>query len=205
MLFQHVTDEVFNQLIKKSFTLRQDVDKRDEKSVLSSEHENAVHYVGGYVVHKLKSDPSNQELLPLLDKFICQDSSSHRGTSHEWTKFVDRGGLTDITYEAYQCFYEIEVVCRQYLKLDRTRDMNTNFMQKVTEAVLNELFSWCLAAGVDFSEDITNKCLALITKKWLTIQGHSFAANVLEMYKQSTKKGTHKSKPLRSKLFTEDM
>jgi len=86
--------------------------------------------------------------------------------------------------------------------------MNTNFMQKVSEAVLNDddvLFNWCLAAGIDFSEDITNKCLALITKKWLTIRGHSFAANVLEMYKQSTKKGTHKSKPLRCKLFTENM
>ena len=86
--------------------------------------------------------------------------------------------------------------------------MNPNFMQKVTEAVLNDddvLFSWCLAAGIDFSEDITNKCLALITKKWLSIRGNSFAANMLETYKQSSKKGTHKSKPLRSKLFTEDM
>ena len=86
--------------------------------------------------------------------------------------------------------------------------MNPKFMQKVTEAVLsddNVLFSWCLAVGIDFSEDITNKCLALITKKWLSIRGNSFAANMLEMYLQSSKKGTHKFKPLRSKLFTEDM
>ena len=30
-------------------------------------------------------------------------------------------------------------------------------------------------------------------------------ANMLEMYKQSSKKRTHKSKPLHSKLFPEDM
>ena len=78
MLYQHVTDEVFDQLIKKSFGLYQDMNEHDEKSVLSNEHENAVHYVGGYVLHKLKVDPSNQELLPLLNKLICQDSSNHR-------------------------------------------------------------------------------------------------------------------------------
>ena len=86
--------------------------------------------------------------------------------------------------------------------------MNSSFKRKVTEAILNDddvLFSWCLAAGIDFCEETTDKCLALITKKWLSIRGNSFAANVLEMYKQSSKKGTHKSKPLRSKLFTEDM
>ena len=86
--------------------------------------------------------------------------------------------------------------------------MNSTFMNKVTKAVLSDddvLFSWCLAAGIDFNEDITDKCLALMTKKWLTIQGNSFADNMLEMYKQYSKKETDKSKSLRSKLFTEDM
>jgi len=115
LLYQHVTDEIFNRLIKKPFGLHQDKDKQDEKSVLSSEHEDTIHYVGGYILHKMKID---QELLPLLEKPICTDGSDHTGTSHEWIKFINQGGLTDITDEAYQCFYEIEVVCRQFLKLD---------------------------------------------------------------------------------------
>ena len=41
-------------------------------------------------------------------------------------------------------------------------------------------------------------------KKWLCIRDHSFAKNVMERYKQESKKGTQKSKPLRSKLFTDD-
>ena len=39
----------------------------------------------------------------------------HTGTSQTWLKRVDRGGLTDVTNEAYQCFYAIEVAIRKQL------------------------------------------------------------------------------------------
>ena len=42
----------------------------------------------------------------------------------------------------------------------------------------------------------------LFTEKWVTIQGFSFAKNLMEMYKQSEKKSTGKEKSLRGKLFT---
>jgi len=71
--------------------------------------------------------------------------------------------------------------------------MNPGFMKRVTEAIWNDddaLFSWCLAAGIDFSEDITNRFLKLMTKKWLSMRGNSFATNTLEIYQQYFKKGT---------------
>jgi len=55
--------------------------------------------------------------------------------------------------------------------------VNSNFMKRVTEIAVNDnnvLFNWCLAAGIDFSEGITSRCLKLMnTKKWLSMQGNS--------------------------------
>ena len=62
LLYQHATDKLLNQVIKKLFSLYQSMDDYGTKSDLSNEHENTVHYVGGYVLHKLKGDPSNQDL-----------------------------------------------------------------------------------------------------------------------------------------------
>jgi len=211
LFYQHITDEIFNELIKNTFEVQTRTNIL-EKTTLSFEEENVVHYVGGYVLHSLMKDPGNSGILPLLEKLCCNEDSAyvgtHVGTSCQWTKSLDRGGLTHITDEAFQCFYEIEVVCRQYLRADRTREMTTGFTKTLTTAILNDddlLFSWCLAVGADTSDDIANQCLPQIVKKWIAIRGNSFARNMLEMYKQFSKKGTDKSKPLRSKLFTDNM
>ena len=39
--------------------------------------------------------------------------------------------------------------------------------------------------------------------KWFVIRGFSFSKSLMEMYKQASNKGTDKTKPLRSKIFTE--
>jgi len=42
-----------------------------------------------------------------------------------------------------------------------------------------------------------------LVEKWITVRGHSFAANMLEMYKQANKKGTGKSKYLHSNVYSQ--
>jgi len=54
------------------------------------------------------------------------------------------------------------------LRADCTREMNPGFSKKLTEAILNDdnlPFSWCLAVGADFSDDIASQCLTLIVKR----------------------------------------
>ena len=85
--------------------------------------------------------------------------------------------------------------------------MNAGFIDQVTTDILtdnDQLFNWCLAVGLN-DDDIADICLKEIVKKWITIRGYSFANSMMEMYKQYSKKGTDKSKPLRSKLFTDNM
>ena len=83
------------------------------------------------------------------------------------------------------------------------------FAEEVNTAVLQDddvLFNWCLAVGLalgcDYDESISDSCLKQIVRKWITIRGHSFSKSMMEMYKQRSKKGTEKSKPLRSKCST---
>ena len=90
--------------------------------------------------------------------------------------------------------------------------MNEGFVDKVSTAILNDedlLFNWCLAVGLavgsNYDNDKADRCLKQIVKKWITIRGFSFSNSLMEMYKQQSKKGTGKSKPLRSKLFTESL
>jgi len=95
---------------------------------------------------------------------------------------------------------------RKYLKVDKTRDMNETVKKKITSILSNEdlLFDWVLAEGL-LNKSESDKCLAKIVDKWIVICGFSFAKLMMEMYKQLSKKGTDKSKPLRSKLFTDEV
>ena len=150
----------------------------EEETALTYEEENAVRYVGGYVIRELMKDKSNSHMLPLLKELI----DSEERPEH-WVTAVNRGGLTKITDEAYRCFYDIEVHTRRFFKISNTRDMNEQFTKKVLESVLNDdnlLFGWCFAAGLIIDQDVANSCLEKIAKKWYSIRGNSFAKKLME-------------------------
>ena len=209
LLYQHITDELFEDIIKKSLGVSTKLPASESATnveALSNEEENAIHYVGGYVLRELKKDHSNSSILPLIEKLTVTEKRSTRiEPSQQWVMSVDRGGLTKITDEAFQCFCDIEIAMRRYLKVDNTRDMNEQFSNKVVDAILHDenlLFDWCFAVEC-IEEEVATQCLEKIIKKWFVIRGFSFAKSLMEMYKQASKKGTDKTKPLRSKIFTE--
>ena len=205
LLYQHITDKLFEDIIKKSIELPISETSVDDVIILNDEEENAIHYVGGYVLRELKRDHSNSFILPLLEKLTDSEKRPAIDANRQWITLVDRGGLTKITDEAYQCFYDIEIAIRRFLKINNTRNMNETFSKKVIEAILSDdnlLFDWCFAAEC-IDQEIADQCLQKIVKKWFIIRGFSFASSLMEMYKQATKKGTDKAKPLRTKLFTD--
>ena len=66
--------------------------------------------------------------------------------------------------------------------------MDDNFKRYLTNMVVNDsdvLFNWCMAG---FEKDENASCLQQIVKKRITIRGFSFAACLIEMYKQENKK-----------------
>ena len=209
LLYQHLTDEIFEGSIKTILGSSSANDPiEDDNIVLSNEEENVIHYVGGYVIHELKKDKTNANMLPLLEKLTDSEKRPTIDAARQWITSVNRGGLTKITDEAFQCFRDIEVSIRRFLNVNNTREMNQDFSKMVTSAILCDddlLFNWCFASGVVVDQNVADRCLEKIVNKWFVIRGFSFANSMMEMYKQTSKKGTDKSKPLRSKLYTDDM
>lgn len=204
MFYQHITDEVFDKLIAQAVNMNsnnENVLEQYEEQNLTYEEENAIYYVGGYVIHSLlqQKGSSGQNI---LEEFINKDEVDQENVPDEWLKAVDRGGLTRITTDAFQLFYSIETCTRRHLTLDNAIRMDNSFRRHLTNCVLNDenvLFYWCMS-GQDEGDEDAQKCLEKIIEKWITIRGYSFTNSIMEMYKQEQKKGTGKSKSLRSKL-----
>ena len=109
-----------------------------ELDALTYEEENVVRYVGGYVIRELKKDKVNSYVLPLLEKLTDTENRTEVGDSCHWVTSINRGGLTKITDEAFQCFYDIEVHIRRFLNIKNTREMNENFSKKLINSVLSD-------------------------------------------------------------------
>ena len=76
--------------------------------MVTFEEENAVRYVGGYILWVLKKQTLDSDVVRILDM-------------DTWVGVVDRGGLVVITEEAYQLFYVIESYIRRYLTVSNAR------------------------------------------------------------------------------------
>ena len=205
LFYQHITDVVFECLVKEAVVVPEAGPGNDEhEEMLTFEEENAVRYVGGYVIHSLKNQKEKEFIEILINLSDDNPDSNTEGPAQEWTNAVDRGGLTHITTDAYQFFYSVETCIRRYLKFSKATEMNDEFRKYLTNCILNDgnvLFYWCLA-GQDEDDEVCNRCLMKLVEKWITIRGFSFVNNMMEIYKQEQKKCTVKSKSLRSKLFT---
>ena len=93
--------------------------------MLTFEEENAVRYVGGYVLRVLKKQILDSDVTKILDEFVEENKENQ--DANTWVAVVDRGGLVVITEEAYQLFYAIETCVRRYLKVSNVAEMNDGF------------------------------------------------------------------------------
>ena len=211
LFYQHFTQEVFEKLIEVKLKPASVAVCDHETPIprLTSDEENAVCYIGGYVVRKIRDalkSPQDKPVLTVLSQLITSPETKETScsTSQEWTHRISRGGLINITDQAFQCFYSIEYCIRRYLRVDKISEMDNTFRAKLENLVTSDddvQFSWCLIGPME--EKAGRKCLDLIIQKWVTIRGFSFANSIVELYKQENKKGTGKSKGLRTKLFTD--
>ena len=95
LLYQHITDELFEDIIKKSFGTSTKLPASESAAnveTLSNEEENAIyiHYVSGYVLRELKKDHSNSSILPLIEKLTISEKRPARiDPRQQWVMSVD--------------------------------------------------------------------------------------------------------------------
>ena len=117
--YQYITHHIFKTLIKTAYPVRVSVHDESPDRTLTSEEQNALRYVAGYVVRKLRnkfeseSHPKKDELIFLLME-CAGDEANEEGGTETWLNLVDRGGLWHVNHLTYGLFMIMEEVTRQY-------------------------------------------------------------------------------------------
>lgn len=202
IFFQHYTRIIFDNLVEQKIPNREEA-TLSSCSPLTFEEENAIHYVGGYVIKTLKDKEADEELLHGMNHLIDKNvkSTSEVSESAVWVKEISRGRLIHITQEAQQVFVAIEASVRVHLRVTKAHQLNETSRNKIKELVFADSdvqFYWCLTGmAIEIGDERAEELLEMCIDKWITIRGFSFANSVLEMHKQSTQCGTGKAKSLR--------
>ena len=205
--FQYVTDSLFKVILAKSHQATPSTSSSAlSPSPLSSEEQNALRYVGGYVVrnilkqYKRNADNEISDEEVLLYSFSGDEATDN--STERWTNSLDRGGLWHIKDSVYALFYSFEEELRCLLQTISLQSYGqTTELGLIDSLLTNEeiLFHWSLLTPeIDDAKGMV--VLKKIVKLYITTRGHAFASSFMELYKQE-KKTLQKKKPLRSELY----
>ena len=165
------------------------------------EEENAIRYVGGYVIAVLKKRHQS-EIVAGLNHLT--DKNAVLTSSADWVQEVNRGGLTIITDQAQDAFISIEACIKSKLRVNSAHKMDEQTRHRLQSELFSDSdvqFSWCLTGiNMKIDDETAEEVLELCIDQWIKVRENSFANSILEFYKQQSKKGTEKSKPLRKTL-----
>ena len=199
-----ITHHIFKTLIQIAYPVRISVHDESPNQPLTSEEQNALRYVAGYVVQKLRnkfkseSHPKKDEQIFLLMECAGDEVNEEAGTEM-WLNIVDRGGLWHVNDLTYGLFTIMEEVTRQYF----SKSERATTVKVIQDSLLKSndlLFQWSLiAAGSD--DDVASIVLFEIVKLYITLRGYAFTKSCMEQYKQAKRKPIQKSRTLRSNLF----
>ena len=202
--YQYITHHIFKTLIKTAYPVRVSVHDESPDRPLTSKEQNALRYVAGYVVRKLRnkfgseSHPKKDELIFLLME-CAGDEANEEGGTETWLNLVDRGGLWHVNDLTYGLFMIMEEVIRQYFSTSE-RATTVNVIRDSLLKSNDILFQWSLIAAVS-DGDVESTVLFEIIKLYVTIRGYAFTKSCMELYKQAKRKTIQKSRALRSNLF----
>ena len=208
VLYQHVTDLIFRQLIHSS--LLGSKGKADILSLTKNEG-RAMRYAIGYICRHLrkkieKYHHEHKEELILCLVSLCKDSDSQdHGTDEDWIKAQDRGGLLYVKETTYSLFLSIETEVRANLQeLTGVKPTSSAdvMIAKITKSE-DVLFYWQICSA-DFEiedSEVHDLLLQMITKLYMNMRGHSYSNALMERFKQSKKKLIQRSKSLRRDVY----
>ena len=214
-LYQYITDKFFRILMMREYVVDapQLIGNSSGDHVLTYEEDNALRYAAGYIIRIVRKNidsysQGNNELMLSLDELI--DDSDGGGydeddDSKDWVQLTNRGGLIQITDDAFSLFQAVEQVVRRYFRKDQVEQISHGIKSEIIHNILddsNVKMMWSTVAN-DMKEEIAASLLTMIVDKWVTVRGFSFAGAWLELYKQRAHKSLQRSKSLRKVLYTD--
>ena len=93
LLYQHITDKAFELLIQKNVPSESSRvrERSEELQRLTFEEENAVRYVGGYVIRQLQQKTKDSGIQHVLGELKDKGVTTSEGPAQEWVNSIDRG------------------------------------------------------------------------------------------------------------------
>ena len=110
-----------------------------------------------------------------------------------WMESVNRGSLKILKVQAYDFFKQVELCVYREIEhqTKTTGQVNPDGIIQTAFANVEIQFLWCLLV-LDLNEEENNVLFAAVTKLWVTIRGHSYAAALVEKYKWAVSAQTKK-------------
>lgn len=211
LFYQHVTGELFKQLVKSHFQVE---NNSKHTASLSDQEGNALRYAAGYVCRHLRKKIENSTHNLKEELIICLMTlvkgvqyPEGTGTNEQWTDSLDRGGLWHVRENTYYFFCTLEEETQ--IQLQQLAQSAFAARKRMIEAIVSSedvQFYW-LIVSADFEvndDEVQSILLTMITELYLTMRGFSFANNWVEKFKQATKRSTQKSKSLRRELGSQN-
>ena len=206
--YQFVTHTVFKELVKVHFPVHCGESNETEhpSRSLTHEEENALRYVAGYVIRKLReridssSNPRKDEMVLLLMECAGDEMDSEGGTEM-WLNMIDRGGLWHVNDQTYSLFAVMEEELRRFF-CHKKDGHHKQAKSDINESILKSedlLFEWCIISA-EADNNIASDVLRRIVELYTTIRGFAFAKSCMEMYKQAHQMTLQKKRSLRSTL-----
>lgn len=208
LFYQHVMEIIFKSLIKSHFQISSD---NTTTATMNNHKKNALRYAAGYVCRHLRKKIENSShalkeelVLCLMTLIKGKGFTEDIGMAEEWTELLDRGGLWRIRETTFHFFCALEEEVQVQLKF---LPESASARKKMIKAILageDVQFYWLIVTA-DFKSDkdeVQSILLSMIAELYLTMRGFSFASTWIELYKQSAKKSTQKSKSLRRDLYS---
>lgn len=107
-MYQHITDQVLELLLKSKLSRTDQSAQNDPENNLTFEEQNALRYIGGYIIHSLHQKTKDSDVKHVQHELKDEDSTD--GPAQEWVYAIDQGGLTKITTKAYRFLMPLKCV-----------------------------------------------------------------------------------------------
>uniref|UniRef100_A0A1X7VBS5 Uncharacterized protein n=1 Tax=Amphimedon queenslandica TaxID=400682 RepID=A0A1X7VBS5_AMPQE len=189
LLYQFITDEVFQCLLKKLHgpSTQTSITSISTAAIsISFMKSNALRYVGGYVCLKAVITFAGTEDLDRVKKLILLTEENDTRTSSQWIDSVNRGGLLQITEDAFPFFMEMEAVIKAAF-IGQHQQINKEILMSNILDHANVKSKWERIFGsVDF--DASLSILKFIIHLYITIRWFAHASGIVELQEQCTKK-----------------
>ena len=209
ILYQHITDYVFNHLIKSTYPITTGTQREAAPPELDYHERNALRYVRGYTTRHLyaqlkrSANVMKEELMLCLSELNDVDPTEMEDDSNDWMVAVDRGGLQHTSEMMYMVFMSAEEELRKHLPEHGTATtLNVTQFKPLLTQNDDVQFYWSIVSS-NWTDTVSSTLLDLLLDQWITIRGHSTATAWLEQYKRKKKKTVQKSKGVRKNLVSE--